>query len=138
MVEEDPTAALRSLEELCPGCPPRPAANALAFVMRDRGLQMQPARAFLAGLPPGEAAALEEDVRAAKAEYSARLRAYCGRKGAGGVVGSSQSQDQQQQQQQQEQQVLAMTTAVRGGGGGGGGGKTKKRAQPSSPIMLCI
>jgi hypothetical protein len=124
----DPTAALRTLEELCPGCPPRPVANALALVMRDRGLQMQPARAFLAGLPPGEAAALQEEVRAAKAEYSARLRAYCCRRDATGcVVGV-------ERQRSQEHKTGVPVAAA---GKEGGKGKRKRASKPST-FMMCI
>lgn len=78
--EVDSPAADRSLEALCPGCPPRPAANALALLMRRHGLNIAAARAMLAGMPPGQAAAVTEEVRAANARYIAELRAYCGRK----------------------------------------------------------
>jgi hypothetical protein len=70
-----------SLEALCPGCPPRPAANVLALLMRRHAVNLMAARALLAGLSREEAVALEAEVRAAKAEYAARLRAYCGRRG---------------------------------------------------------
>lgn len=122
---EDPTAGLYTLEELCPGAPRRPPRSALSLFMHRHGLQLRQARRMLGEMPAWEREALEEEVRKAKAEYPARVRAYCRGVGGGAVAlaaaapaGAAASA------------ASAASGAVAGKGGRGGGkGKTKAKAR---------
>lgn len=80
--------------------------------MRRHGLQLRQAQRRLGEMPAWERETLEQEVTMAKAEYPARVRAYC--RGGGTVpmapVGAAAS---------------AASAAVLKGRGGGGKGKAK-------------